>query len=103
MGWADVFPILDDSLVARYQALALASDKDRLRALYAVDEIFSQRPCDHIASISLFWKPMRKADPDDPRPSRRLMEDPAAHGLPTRFKNHWACYVEPIFRAAKIV
>ena len=103
MGWADVFPILDDRMVARYEAMASAADKTRLRALYAVEEVFGKRRCDHIASISLFWKPMRKADPDYPRPTRRLMRNPAAHGLSTRFKNPWACYVEPIFRAAKLV
>lgn len=103
MAWADVFPILDDDMVARYENHASAAEKERLSSFFEVESVFGQKSSSHLASLSLFWKPMRRTDPDYPAPTRSRMKNPMAHGLSTRFGNPWNHYVDPILRAARLV
>lgn len=103
MGWADIFPVLDDTMVARYQAEASAEDQTRLQRHFEIAEIIERKPARHIAAVSLFWKPMWREEQDYPPPTRALMQNPARKGLSTRFGNPWTHYVDPLLRAAKLL
>lgn len=101
MSWSDIFPVLDDSMVAAYQAEATPDEKRDLGRLFEAEGIFNPRPAKHIVSTSLFWKPTRKAEPDYPAPSREVMENPEKFGLSSRFESPWDHYVVPLLTTAR--
>jgi hypothetical protein len=100
MSWEDIFPVLDNDKVARYQAEATEEEKARLREHFEVERVVNQRQTGHLASTSLFWKPAWLRDPDYPLPTKELMQDPGGAGLASRIANPWDHYVEPLLRAA---
>jgi hypothetical protein len=100
MSWADIFPVLDDVMVERYQNKATDEERLLLGNLFGVAEIFNRQQAAHLASTSLFWKPAWQADTDYPTPTKELMQDPRKAGLTTRIANPWEHYVEPLLRTA---
>jgi hypothetical protein len=100
MGWADIFPVMDDEALQNYETSS-AETKAEIQSLFAINSIHNAGKNSHIVSTSLFWKSAYLEDPDFPPITKELMQDPASAGLPTRFKNPWEHYFLPILAAAK--
>lgn len=103
MSWGDFFPLMDEGMVEAFMAEASEEEKEGVQEMFATEAIYGERGKlgrVRVVSTSLFWKPEVDVEGDFPVPCREVMENPAKHGLRTRFGNPWQHYVEPLFEAA---
>ncbi len=123
MSWTDIFPVLDDEMLAAYQAgvsdeewaefegwfgvmrqeikTEAARDKEMLRGMTHRLTGLESNNCEsparkHIVSATLFWKHVNGRDPDLPRPTREMLVDAKRMGLVKRFAP-WDSYIAPLF------
>jgi hypothetical protein len=101
MSWTDIFPMMDDDMVERYQNDATLQEKEALNQHFTIASIHNQRKVDHVVATSLFWKPASMGEVEYPQPTRAIMQNPRESGLSSRFENPWEHYVEPVFEAAR--
>lgn len=101
MSWTDVFPVLDDDHLTAYENLASAEDRDKIRELFRVAEVFNSKPARHIVATSLFWKGMTSGPGMAQELDKDFLMDPSKLGQHGRVANPWQHYVEPIFEGAR--
>ena len=101
MSWTEIFPVMGDDMVERYQQETSTQDKEAMSGHFAVAAIHNQRKSHHVVATSLFWKPAAVDEPDYPIPTRELMQDAEGYAPSSRFKNPWKHYVEPVFGAVR--
>ena len=101
MSWTDVFPVMNDKMVASFHLGATPQEKETLAQYFTIEGRYNTRAANHVVATSLFWKPASDDGTIYPPPSREVMQAPQKYGLSSRFKNPWTHYVEPIFGAAK--
>lgn len=92
---------MGDDMLEDYQRRVSAQEKEALRQHFAVSSVHHAKPAAHVVATSLFWKPVRQADPDYPRPNRKVMQSPEDFGLFSRFENPWEHYVIPLLTTAR--
>jgi len=73
MSWTDIFPVMDDDRVERYQNGATSQEKETLNQHFEVASIHNQRRVDHVVATSLFWKPASIGEAEYPQPKKDLM------------------------------
>lgn len=98
---SNIFPVMDEEMVAYYHQAATEQEIEEIQSHFEIAGKHNARPTEHVVATSLFWKPASGEGVRYPEPTREVMQDPERFGLPTRFKNPWEHYVEPIFEAAR--
>ncbi|MFT6177917.1 MAG: hypothetical protein ACJA1W_000253 [Akkermansiaceae bacterium] len=101
VSWTDIFSVMDVDMVGTYQSEASSREKEALAQLFEVEAVHNVRKTGHAVATGLFWKPASPGEAEYPQPTEEIMRNPAEHGLPSRFKNPWVHYVEPVFEAAR--
>jgi hypothetical protein len=101
VSWTDIFPVMDVDMVGTYQSEASSREKEALAQLFEVEAVHNVRKTGHVVATGLFWKPASPGEAEYPQPTEEIMRNPAEHGLPSRFKNPWEHYVEPVFKAPR--
>jgi len=123
MSWTDIFPVLDDEMLATYQAGVTDEERAEFEGWFGVmrQELNAEAGCRgngcgcgsrratdldsggrespgrrHIVSATLFWKHVNGRDPDLPRPTREMLVDAKRMGLVKRFAP-WDSYIAPLF------
>jgi hypothetical protein len=100
MSWTDVFPVLDDQMVSRYEKYASKEDRSQYEAWFGVQKIVNEQKRDHKVCFSLFWKNIHAEQGELPKPSRHLLKTALQRGISKRF-DPWKHYVAPLLTAAK--
>jgi hypothetical protein len=105
MSWTDIFPLLDDNMIAAFEAGVTAAEREEFAEWFEIKEIHQsskighdhqENPSKHVVSVTLFWKHVNGGDPELPVPTRELLIDARRLGLVKRF-SPWECYIEPLF------
>jgi len=100
----DIFPVLDDELLAAYEKSVTAGEIAEFESFFGIQEVFPSRnsaitnesKIGHIVSATLFWKHVNDGDADLPTPTREMLVDAKRMGLVRRFAP-WGSYIEPLF------
>lgn len=112
MSWTDIFPVLEEEMIATYQKGVSEGERADFEEWFGVKTIKERgRPAQcrefdageaptllekHIVSATLFWKHVNDTDPDLPVPTREKLVDARRMGLVKRF-DPWSSYIEPLF------
>jgi hypothetical protein len=99
MNWTDVFPVLDDAMVDKFEAEASRKERGELAEWFAVQRVVNRREVGHIVSVSLFWKNIRSHEPDILIKDRAMFMGVGRRRQLLRF-DPWEHYAEPLIKGA---
>jgi hypothetical protein len=117
MSWTDIFPVLDDGMLAAASDGVSEAERREFEEWFGVAATFPadcaptasggpgragtpEQPVRHLVSATLFWKHVNGGDPDLPRPTREILVDAKRMGLVKRFAP-WGSYIEPLYTHSK--
>ncbi|MGC4014575.1 MAG: hypothetical protein QM755_08695 [Luteolibacter sp.] len=88
MSWTDIFPVLDDDLLAAYENSVTQAESSEFENLFGISEVYPSRnttnaggrKIGHIVSATLFWKHVNDGDSDLPTPTREMLVERQTHG-----------------------
>jgi hypothetical protein len=102
MSWTDVFPILSDLQLKEFEEQASEGELAELEEWFGIGRTVNRREGVHLVVTSLFWKSATQSGPKYPPPTKEVMMNAAALGIPGRFAP-WEHYVQPLLDGALLV